>query len=214
MNRTQPPFSRFLTSPLLALAAVFSAVLSGCATHLPPAEPLPPLAQPPMTPVPDFAQDTPGGNTGPGTTPAANVAVSRAQTPREYRADAATHLYAKNSHRIYKGPMPPLLYAVGVLQVNLDRKGMVSSLGWMRAPTHAPEVVAEIERTVRDAAPYPIAAQLGRVTYTDTWLWDRSGKFQLDTLTEGQLSEAPEPNAPTQLATSDCTKPKSGRRNC
>jgi periplasmic protein TonB len=28
--------------------------------------------------------------------------------------------------------------------------------------------------------------QLGSVTYTDTWLWDRSGNFQLDTLTEGQ----------------------------
>jgi periplasmic protein TonB len=25
------------------------------------------------------------------------------------------------------------------------------------------------------------------VTYTDIWLWDKSGKFQLDTLTEGQL---------------------------
>jgi len=25
------------------------------------------------------------------------------------------------------------------------------------------------------------------VTYTDTWLWDKSGNFQLDTLTEGQL---------------------------
>ena len=26
----------------------------------------------------------------------------------------------------------------------------------------------------------------GKVTYTDTWLWDKSGHFQLDTLTEGQ----------------------------
>jgi hypothetical protein len=24
------------------------------------------------------------------------------------------------------------------------------------------------------------------VTYTDTWLWHQSGRFQLDTLTEGQ----------------------------
>jgi hypothetical protein len=28
--------------------------------------------------------------------------------------------------------------------------------------------------------------RLGKVTYTDTWLWDKSGHFQLDTLTEGQ----------------------------
>jgi hypothetical protein len=28
---------------------------------------------------------------------------------------------------------------------------------------------------------------MGKVTYTDTWLWHSSGHFQLDTLTEGQL---------------------------
>ena len=39
---------------------------------------------------------------------------------------------------------------------------------------------------MRAAAPFPLPAQLGRVTYTETWLWDKQGKFQLDTLTEGQ----------------------------
>jgi len=29
------------------------------------------------------------------------------------------------------------------------------------------------------------------VVYTDVWLWDKSGRFQLDTLTEGQLSVLP-----------------------
>jgi len=59
-------------------------------------------------------------------------------------------------------------------------------LDWMRAPSHAPEVMAEIERTIRQASPFPAPARLGRVVYTDTWLWDKSGQFQLDTLTEGQ----------------------------
>ena len=36
------------------------------------------------------------------------------------------------------------------------------------------------------AAPFPAATRLGAVTWTDTWLWDKSGRFQLDTLTEGQ----------------------------
>jgi hypothetical protein len=30
---------------------------------------------------------------------------------------------------------------------------------------------------------------MGSVTYTDVWLWDKSGNFQLDTLTEGQRSK-------------------------
>ena len=83
--------------------------------------------------------------------------------------------------------MPPLLYAVGTLQVNLDADGKVLSMHWMRAPTHAPEVIAEIERTVLVAAPYPAASRLGKVTWTDTWLWDEGGHFQLDTLSEGQM---------------------------
>ena len=111
---------------------------------------------------------------------------SPATTPRAYRSDGATHLYGLNSHRIFKGRMPPLLYAVGVLNVEIDRVGHVTKLDWMRSPNHAPEVVAEIERTVRSAAPFPAPARMGKVVYTDTWLWHKSGKFQLDTLTEGQ----------------------------
>jgi len=54
-------------------------------------------------------------------------------------------------------------------------------------------VVAEIERTVLAAAPYPAASRIGKLTWTDTWLWDKSGHFQLDTLTEGQLSQFQDP---------------------
>ena len=111
---------------------------------------------------------------------------SNATTPRAYRADAAAHLYGLNQDRIYKGRLPPMLYAVGVLQVDVDGRGNVRALHWMRAPRHAPEVVAEIERTVRAAAPFPAPARMGKVVYTDTWLWHKSGRFQLDTLTEGQ----------------------------
>ena len=124
-----------------------------------------------------------------GSTPSSTPSGPGASSPtavREYRKDAAQHIYARNQHRIYQGKLPPMLYAIGVLEVDIDRAGRVTALRWMRAPRHAPEVVKEIERTVRAAAPYPLPARLGKVTYTDTWLWDKSGRFQLDTLTEGQ----------------------------
>lgn len=119
----------------------------------------------------------------PGSTSAARSAVA-------YRQDAAKHLYALNAQRIFPGKLQPLLYAVGTLEVNVGRKGEVRSLHWMRAPRHAPEVMREIERTVRAAAPFPVPARIGYVTYTDTWLWDKSGRFQLHTLSEGQLDES------------------------
>ncbi|MDZ4103629.1 MAG: twin-arginine translocation signal domain-containing protein [Hydrogenophaga sp.] len=104
-----------------------------------------------------------------------------------YRREAATHLYRKYPERIYRGKLPPMLYAIGVFEVELSQGGRVSATRWLRGPSHAPEVMAEIERLVRAAAPFPSPPGFGRVQYVDTWLWDRSGRFQLDTLSEGQL---------------------------
>ena len=109
-----------------------------------------------------------------------------ARTRKDYRVDAARHLYALNANRIYKGKLPAFLYAVGVLDVMIDRKGNVVSTSWSRAPEHAPAVMAEIVRTIEKASPLPVPARLGRTVYTDVWLWHKSGKFQLDSLSEGQ----------------------------
>jgi periplasmic protein TonB len=113
--------------------------------------------------------------------------TSAATTAKAFRVDAAKHIYARNSAKIWKGKLQPLLYAVGVFEVEIDARGNVVSTNWLRAPSHAPEVMAEINRMVRAASPFPAPVRLGKITYTDTWLWDKSGSFQLDTLSEGQL---------------------------
>ncbi len=162
---------------LMALLSSAAAVLVNACRSAPQATAPAPTANPvPESPV-----------IGPIPSTAGSARSSSAATPRAYRADGASHLYGLNSERIYKGKMPPLLYAIGVLDVHIDRVGRVTRLDWTRAPRHAPEVVAEIERTIRSASPFPVPTRLGRVVYTDTWLWHKSGKFQLDTLTEGQM---------------------------
>lgn len=123
-----------------------------------------------------------------GCSPFSKPLPGQAPASAAYRREAATHLYRKYPDRIYKGRMPAMLYAIGVLEVELSQGGRVGSTRWLRGPSHAPEVMAEIERLVRAAAPFPSPPGFGRVQYVDTWLWDRSGRFQLDTLTEGQLS--------------------------
>ncbi|WP_442908435.1 hypothetical protein [Hydrogenophaga sp. SL48] len=179
---TAPSFSAVWPSALrrtAGLLAVCTAMLLvACAAPKPPAPDaslpdLPPVIEAPIA-EPSLPPPT---------------LVSEAITPRDYRQDGARHLYGKNAHRIFKGKMPPLMHAVGVLQVELDNRGLVRRLNWMRAPSHAPDVVQEIERTVHDAAPFPAPVRLGGVTYTEVWLWDKSGNFQLDTLTEGQRSK-------------------------
>lgn len=182
LSRTQTWFA--------AIGAAAAALLVACNTTLPGAP-----ASVGKVPVPNTV---PPPAVGPAAAPAATAtaatpravtrpANSAATTAKIYRQDAARHLYAANAERIYQGMMPPNLYAIGVLDVDIDRQGNVTAVNWRRAPSHVPEVMAEIVRTVRAAAPYPIPARLGKVTYGDVWLWDKSGKFQLDTLTEGQL---------------------------
>jgi hypothetical protein len=134
--------------------------------------------------------------------------IASAATARDYRSYGAKHLYERHRDRIFKGKLPPLLYAVGVINVTIDSRGAVRKIDWMREPKHAPEVVTEIERMVRAAAPFPAPVRMGGVVYTDVWLWDRSGRFQLDTLTEGQLSALP---ASTPAAISP-VKPVAERR--
>jgi len=103
-----------------------------------------------------------------------------------YRKDAARHLYEHYAHRIYKGKLPPMLKGVGVVDVVIGPKGQVIEILWVRAPKQAPELSIEIENLIRIAGPFPAPLNLRKVTYTETWLWHVSGKFQLDTLTEGQ----------------------------
>lgn len=165
---------------LAASAGGLAAVLAGCA-FAPPPKPVA-VASPPQPAV------EPAPSLGVVEVPPEPVPekVSVALSARDYRRDAAGHLYYKNTDRIFKGKMPPLLHAVGVLEVEVDKMGHVIGTSWMRAPRHAPDVMVEIERTVRAASPFPAPVRLGRVIYTDTWLWHNSGRFQLDTLTEGQ----------------------------
>ena len=165
----RPPSNRSRRLAAACMAAV-AALVAAC-KGLPDAQPT------------DSQSDAPASVSPQG----ASMRTSTAATPRAYRQDAATHLYGLNTERIYHGKLPAQLYAIGVLEVSIDRAGQVQRLHWLRTPRHAPEVVTEIERTVRAAAPFPSPARMGKVVYTDTWLWDKAGHFQLDTLTEGQL---------------------------
>lgn len=176
-----------------ALGAALVALLAACST--PPAKKEEALPAPPVVTAP-----APTAEPAPPARVEVPDRVASAATPREYRRYGASHIYERNSSRIYSGKMPPMLYAVGVLNVDIDGMGQVQRVDWMRAPKHAPEVMAEIERLVRAAAPYPAPVRMGRVTWTDTWLWDRSGRFQLDTLTEGQLGRLASPPPRSSLA--------------
>jgi protein TonB len=111
--------------------------------------------------------------------------ASQAETEKDYRKDAARHLYASYPMRIYRGRMPPLLYGVAIVETDVDGEGNIVNVRMKRAPA-AGEVGPWIVQMIRKAGPFPPPAKLGAATYTDVWLVHKGGNFQLDTLTEGQ----------------------------
>ena len=110
---------------------------------------------------------------------------SEAQTPLEYRSDGARHIYAAYAKHIHKGKMPPLLYGIAIIETEIDAQGNVQNVRVVRKPAAA-EVEPWAVTMIKAASPFPAPAKMGSVRYTDIWLVDKSGRFQLDTLTEGQ----------------------------
>ncbi len=168
----KPAHSLRLAPLALALA------LSGCGLFK--------TAGPPAEKTRAQAPETPSGTAS----SVASVRLITAQTPavRAYRKTAAGHLYKVYAKRIYKGKIPPLVYAVVVVETDVDANGKVVDVFFSRTPGHAPEVAPMIARLIKDASPLPSPGKLGAHTYVDTWLWDKSGNFQIDSLTLGQRS--------------------------
>ena len=124
------------------------------------------------------------GDKGTATAPAEEPAPGS----RAYRKIGAQHIYKAYANRIYKGKIPPLVYAVVVVETDIDASGKVVNVTFSRTPSHAPEVAPMIAELIKATSPLPNPGKLGGHTYVDTWLWDKSGKFQIDSLTLGQRS--------------------------
>ncbi len=113
--------------------------------------------------------------------------ASEAEIEKEYRIDAARHLYAAYPMRVYRGKVPPLIYSVMVVETEIDASGTIKDIKVVRKPA-ANEVTPWVTAMIRRAAPFPAPARMkdATVKYLDIWLVDKSGLFQVDTLTEGQ----------------------------
>jgi hypothetical protein len=114
-------------------------------------------------------------------------APSEAEIEKEYRIDAGRHLYNVYASRIYRGRLPPLLYSVMIVETEIDTTGNVVGVSVVRKPA-VDEVAPWVISMIKRAAPFPAPRHLpgGMVRYLEIWLVDRSGRFQVDSLTEGQ----------------------------
>jgi len=118
--------------------------------------------------------------------PRSAALASEALNEKAYRKDAGRHLYSAYPSQVMYGVLPPLLYAVMVTDTDVDANGKVLRVHVRRAPAGAKEVTPWVVGMIRRASPLPPPVRLGKLTFTEVWLVHKSGRFQVDSLTEGQ----------------------------
>jgi periplasmic protein TonB len=117
----------------------------------------------------------------------AALQASDARNAPAYRLDAARHIYAAYPAQILKGKVPAMVYAILVTETEIDARGKVLNVRIVRQPAAAREVTPWVVSMIHRASPLPPPARIGRVKFVEVWLVDKSGRFQVHSLTEGQL---------------------------
>ncbi len=107
-------------------------------------------------------------------------------TPRnaaELRLQLARRLVAAHPDTTYLSPTPERLWAIPVLQVELNADGSVRKIGVLRHPTTGDEATALAIAAVKRAAPYGNVARLPRPwRVVETFLFDDDLRFKPRTL--------------------------------
>ena len=163
-------------------------VLGACSS--PP--PAPPPAAPPATPAmtgapsagPAAAKPAPGAPTP--AKPAAPVRLGAPGPVRnwdEVRLQAARRLVAANPTGTYSGPVPDILLAIPVLEVELNGDGGIRRIDVLRQPRQARDTVQLAIDALHRAAPFGDVSRLPKPWhFTETFLFDDNRKFKPRTL--------------------------------
>jgi protein TonB len=144
------------------------AALAACGTSTPPQAPAPaPAAQAvtiPLTPIP---------------------APPPTRTLDAYKTDVARHVMQRNPERVFEGELPPMLPAVVVLNITVDRAGQLADVQVQRSRDQGASEVALA--SLRRSGPLPPPDGLGPahadlMTFSETFLFGERYRFQLRTL--------------------------------
>ena len=149
-----------------ALPALVLAVLCGCAS--PPEVPVEERSTIAVDPVPTPAPVPP-----------------RSLTLDAYKANVARHIVGRNAERTFSGRLPPMLPAIVVVNITVDKDGQLTDVQVQRSrdPDAARVALASMLRS--GPLPRPeglLAANTSAVTFSETFLFDSSYRFQLRSL--------------------------------
>jgi protein TonB len=105
----------------------------------------------------------------------------------DYKTEVARHVCKHNPEHRYSGTLPPLLPAIVVLEITVDRDGRMTDVAVQRSRNAAASQVAL--ESVRRSAPLPRPRGPGNVTFSETFLFADQQRYQLRSLAGPQASE-------------------------
>lgn len=145
------------------------ALLSGCAS--------------PPPPVPVEERSTISADPPPTPTPAPVPPPSL--TLDAYKTHVARHILERNADRTFSGRLPPMLPAIVVVNITVDKEGKLTDLRVQRSRDSDASRVALASMLRSGPLPRPeglVAANTDAMTFSETFLFDRDYRFQLRTL--------------------------------
>lgn len=179
---------RATAAPLLA-AVTFASLLAACSAPAPaPSGPAAPAATP--TPAPASAAPAPAEPAAPASprAPSARLAP-RDPALESWKRDAALRIHQANRKQLFEGRPHHLLKAVIVVEVTVDASGQVVGSRVLRSPKiKSLDDMALTSLKAASPLPAPPKALLarGRLVYSETWLVQNDGRFQVRTLAQPQ----------------------------
>nr|WP_307727054.1 TonB family protein [Telluria mixta] len=103
-----------------------------------------------------------------------------------YKTQVAHHVADHNPERTYTGILPPMLPAIVVLEITVDRDGQLADVAVQRSRN--PDASEIALASVRRSSPLP-PPPTGRLTFSETFLFADSERYQLRSLAGPQASE-------------------------
>jgi protein TonB len=130
----------------------------------------------------------------PNTLPAPPPAAPYVQAPSgldDYKTQVARHVIEHNPGRNYDGILPPLLPAIVVVRITVDRDGRLADVAVQRSRNAdaSAVAVASLQRSTPLPRPQQLARSTGQVTFLETFLFADGERYQLRSLAAPQASE-------------------------
>jgi protein TonB len=109
----------------------------------------------------------------------------------DYKSQVAQHVLQHNPDRSYTGKLPPMLPAIVVLQITVDENGGLENVAVQRSRDDDASQIAldSMRRSTPLPPPHALAQAGGKLTFSETFLFADSGRYQLRSLAGPQASE-------------------------